>query len=133
MGVLTKTDFLKFLIRYCTEKHDATPLMLSHEHAISEAYGDIRRMINLYLQDYAEERKLTKKAEEGFLKAIETDQRREFDDPVELIEHIGQIASKQPFFDCERISLAAIQGFCSDFLHRNKKAVYQEQLQHAAF
>lgn len=133
MATLTMTQFLKFLQAHCMDHHLEGAHILSEEKGRSDAYDDIRRLINIFLQDYAEQKKLTNDVEEKFLKAIETDQRREFDDPVELIEHIEKIASKQPFFNCERISLAAIQGFCNDFLHGHRRQVYQEQLQQAAF
>lgn len=133
MATLTLSQFLRFLQRYCQEKHDSSPLTLTIEHAKSEAYGDVGQMVAVYLQDYAEQKKMTKQVEEDFLNTITGDNRRQFDDPVALISHIQEIASKPPFFDSERISLAAIQGFCNDFLHEHEKKTYQEQRKQAPF
>lgn len=130
---MTMTEFLKFLQKHCKSSIREGAHLLSEDRGQNIAYENIGSQIDVFLTDYAEHRKLTKQAEDAFIAAIETDQRRQFDDPVELIEHIYDMARHQPFFDAERISLAAIQGFCSDFIHRRNVAVKADLLQHAPF
>lgn len=133
---MTMTDFLKLLIKICAEKtrkDESAAQLFSDERAEIMVYKTIAGYIEVFLKDYAEQKKLTNEAEKSFLYSIETDVRRTFDDPVKLIEHINEIASRPPFFDSARISLAAISGFCSDFIHQNNKEIYQEKLQNAPF
>jgi hypothetical protein len=83
-----------------------------------EVYADIDKMIISYLLDYKAAKRLSKEQEEAMIEAMETDRRREFEHPDALIAHIWKIASREPFFDSERVSLAAIHGFTSDYLNK---------------
>jgi hypothetical protein len=130
------TDFLKFLVKRCTEKSalpDCGTGCFSDERASAEAYKDILIHIETFLEKYSEQKKLSNDAERAFISAIETDQRRQFDDPVELIQHIQKIASSQPFFDSERVSLSAIAAFCNDYTYRHNLQIRQELIQSAPF
>lgn len=130
---MTMTDFIAFLRRHCAESIKEGAHILTEDSGKNHAYEDVRGLIDAFLKGYAEQKKLTKQAEKAFLEAIENDARRQFDDPVELIEHIQEIASRPPFFDSERISLTAISGFCNDFTHRHKINVREELLKQAPF
>lgn len=132
------TQFLKFLQKYCTEKQlenskFSMDELFCKEIGRMEAYMDIKKYIISFLQDHAEEKILTKIAEENFLKSIEESARKQFDDPVELISHIGKISSRPPFFDSERISMSAINAFCNDFLNQNRVSIRNELLKDATF
>lgn len=130
---MTMTQFLSFLRKQCAESISGNIDDRAYLQGKDEAFRAVLAMIDVFQSDYAEQKKLTKQAEQAFIEAIETDKRRQFDDPIEMIEHVQEIASRQPFFDSEHVSLAAIQGFCDDFLHRHRNKVYQEQIQHAPF
>jgi hypothetical protein len=133
---LTMSDFLKFLLKVCAEKtskpESSVPLH-SDELAEIKAYKEIAAYIEIFLKEYSEQKQLTRDAEKAFLAAIESDVRRQFDDPVALIQHIQKIASRPPFFDSERVSLSSISAFCNDYIYRHNLAVRQELIQSAPF
>lgn len=133
---MTMTEFLKFLQKICAEKTTKPELsapLFSDELAEIKAYKDIGGYIAVFLEKYAEQKALTKQAEGAFLLAIEQDLRRQFDDPVDLIKHIHKIASRPPFFDSEKVSLAAINAFCGDFMNCHNMVTNKELLQQAPF
>lgn len=133
---LTMTDFLKFLMKLCAEKTTVPEWELpvhSDELAAHQVYREIAGYIQVFLEKYSEQKKLGKDTEKAFLAAIETDRRRVFEDDIELIKHIHEIAARPPFFDSERVSLAAINAFCVDHINRHNMRVHQELIQSAPF
>lgn len=129
---MTMGEFIQFLLKHCREQHNEGAHILTTEYGQNMAYDDIAAFIRVFLKEYAEQKSLTKKAESDFLVAIEGDVRRQFDNPVELIEHIQKI-SGSPAHPPEKISLSAINAFCGDFLHKENARIYHEQLQQAPF
>jgi hypothetical protein len=127
--LMKTTEFIRFLSVYCKDMQAAE----SPSDQQKEVYVSIGKMIESYLQDYKAARRLTAIAEETMMEAIAEDKRRQFDNPVELIAHVHEIASRPAFFDSERISLAAIDGFCRDFITANEQKVHQEQINNATF
>lgn len=130
---LSMTQFIAFLRNHAgaqiSGNVDDRPWLQGKD----EAYRDILRIIDVFLRDYAEQKTLTKEAEKAIIQTIETDARRQFDDPLQILKHIHEIASRPPFFDSERISLAAIDGFCTDFIHRHNIKVKNELIASAPF
>lgn len=136
MSTMTMTDFLKFLVRHCADKQipeDPGASIYSDQKAANEAYKDIAQYIKIFQQDYAEEKKLSQRSKEDALFAIASDTRRQFDDPVELLEHIREIASRPPLNYEMEVSLAAIAAFCNDYLSTHNAQVKQELRQSAPF
>jgi len=130
---MTMTEFLNFLRRDCREHIKTGPTASLADLDASRGYERIACLIDTFLTEYAEHKKLSKQAEAAFVAAIENDNRKQFDDPVELIEHIRDIACRPPFFDSEHVSLSAINGFCMDYLHRHNAAIRKELIATAPF
>lgn len=136
MTTMTMTDFLKFLVRHCADKQipdDPGASIYSDQRAANEAYKDIAQFIKIFQQDYAEEKKLSQRSKEDALFAIASDTRRQFDDPVELLRHIQDLASSAPFINGAEVQLAAIQAFCNDYLSTHNAQVKQELRLNAPF
>ena len=112
--LMTTVEFIRFLSGYCKDMQEAE----SPSDKQKQVYADVDKMIQSYLLDYKAAKRLSREQEEAMLEAVETDRRRAFEQPEELIAHIWKIASKPPFFDSERVSLAAIHGFTSDYLNK---------------
>lgn len=130
---LTMTQYLDFLKRDCLSKISGRVDDSAYQRGKDEAYAQVISSISVFTREYCQQKDLTKQAEQSWLNAIESDVRRDFDDPFDLIEHIYKIASNPPYFDSGKVPLAAINGFCGDFIRRHRSDIQKELLQSAPF
>lgn len=130
---MTMGEFLRFLRRHCESQVKKGPCIGLSDSDKNFVYESIAALIDAFLRDYGQQKKKSKEAEAAFLESIDQGSRREFDDPIDLIKHIREIAVRPGFLDNEKISLSVIAAFCNDYINRYNVANYMELKKQAPF